>query len=334
MKKWLKHRFALTDAGVKSVIVGSGETAIQNISYMLPVGLLFLLIKDMLNDTFQEHTMIYLIGGIVCLVFIYMISYFQYNETYLATYVETGKRRINLAEKLRKIPLSFFEKRDLADLTTSIMNDCDVLEQSQSHFVPPLIGSMLSTAVMAISLFALNWKLALAVFWVLPISFIVIISSSKMQNTLSAKTSAAKIEYEAGVQECIEVTNDLHANNAEEAYLHDLVQKIKNYEKSSVMGEFGKAAFIACSSLILRLGIATVILTGANILRTEEIDLLMFIFFALVASRIYDPLDSALQHLAILISTNRNIERMNEIMEQKMQSGHTELTNQGYDMIF
>ncbi len=334
MKKWLKHRFALTDAGVKSVIVGSGETAIQNISYMLPVGLLFLLIKDMLNDTFQEHTMIYLIGGIVCLVFIYIISYFQYNETYLATYVETGKRRINLAEKLRKIPLSFFEKRDLADLTTSIMNDCDVLEQSQSHFVPPLIGSMLSTAVMAISLFALNWKLALAVFWVLPISFIVIISSSKMQNTLSAKTSAAKIEYEAGVQECIEVTNDLHANNAEEAYLHDLVQKIKNYEKSSVMGEFGKAAFIACSSLILRLGIATVILTGANLLRTGEIDLLMFIFFALVASRIYDPLDSALQHLAILISTNRNIERMNEIMEQKMQSGHTELTNQGYDMIF
>ena len=334
MKKWLKHRFALTDAGVKSVIVGSGETAIQNISYMLPVGLLFLLIKDMLNDTFQEHTMIYLIGGIVCLVFIYIISYFQYNETYLATYVETGKRRINLAEKLRKIPLSFFEKRDLADLTTSIMNDCDVLEQSQSHFVPPLIGSMLSTAVMAISLFALNWKLALAVFWVLPISFIVIISSSKMQNTLSAKTSAAKIEYEAGVQECIEVTNDLHANNAEETYLHDLVQKIKNYEKSSVMGEFGKAAFIACSSLILRLGIATVILTGANVLRTGEIDLLMFIFFALVASRIYDPLDSALQHLAILISTNRNIERMNEIMEQKMQSGHTELTNQGYDMIF
>ncbi len=334
MKKWLKHRFALTDAGVKSVIVGSIETAIQNISYMLPVGLLFLLIKDMLNDTFQEHTMIYLIGGIVCLVFIYIISYFQYNETYLATYVETGKRRINLAEKLRKIPLSFFEKRDLADLTTSIMNDCDVLEQSQSHFVPPLIGSMLSTAVMAISLFALNWKLALAVFWVLPISFIVIISSSKMQNTLSAKTSAAKIEYEAGVQECIEVTNDLHANNAEEAYLHDLVQKIKNYEKSSVMGEFGKAAFIACSSLILRLGIATVILTGANLLRTGEIDLLMFIFFALVASRIYDPLDSALQHLAILISTNRNIERMNEIMEQKMQSGHTELTNQGYDMIF
>lgn len=106
MKKWLKHRFTLTDAGVKSVIVGSVETAIQNISYMLPVGLLFLLIKDMLNDTFQEHTMIYLIGGIVCLVFIYIISYFQYNETYLATYVETGKRRINLAEKLRKIPLS------------------------------------------------------------------------------------------------------------------------------------------------------------------------------------------------------------------------------------
>lgn len=334
MKKWLKHRFALTDAGVKSVIIGSIETAIQNISYMLPVGLLFLLIKDMLNDTFQDHTMIYLIAGIACLVFIYVISYFQYNETYLATYVETGRRRINLAEKLRKIPLSFFEKRDLADLTTSIMNDCDVLEQSQSHFVPPLIGSMLSTAVMAISLFALNWKLALTVFWVLPISFIVIISSSKMQNTLSAKTSAAKIEYESGVQECIEVTKDLHANNAEEAYLHDLVQKIKNYEKSSVMGEFGKAAFIACSSLILRLGIATVILTGANLLRTGEIDLLMFIFFALVASRIYDPLDSALQHLAILISTNRNIERMNEIMEQKMQSGHTELTNQGYDMIF
>ena len=313
MKKWLKRRFALSDEGATAVLTGSIETALLNIACMLPVGLLFLLVKDLLDQKTGEYTMLYMAGSVICLAAILVIGYFQYNGTYLATYVETGKRRIALAEKLRKIPLSYFGKKDLADLTTSLM---------------------ISTTLMACMLFALEWKMALAVLWVLPVSFVLILCSAKVQNTLMRKTSDARVAYENGIQECIEAGDDLRSNNAEEEYLKGLEKKIKAFEKHSIWAEFGKASFIAASGLVLRFGIATTVLTGASLLIGGKIDLFLFLFFMLIVSRIYDPLDASLQNLAMIVSTHTNTERMNEILDQKVQSGEKALTNEGYDIIF
>ncbi len=152
---------------------------------MLPVALLYLLIKGLMEDTMQAHKTVYIIGSVICCVLILLTTRMQYNGTFLATYVETGVRRIALAEKLRKLPLSFFGKKDLADLTASIMNDCTILEQSQSHFVSPLIGSMISTALIAVSLLFFNWQMALAALWVLPVSFAVVLLSSGVQKRVS-----------------------------------------------------------------------------------------------------------------------------------------------------
>ncbi len=334
MKRWLKRRFALSDEGVVAVIAGSIETALENIACMVPVGLLFLLVKDLLNDTVATHTFFYIAGSAICLAVILVIAYFQYNGTYLATYVETGKRRILLAEKLRKIPLAYFAKRDLADLTTSLMNDCDVLEKSQSHFLPPLIGAVISTTLMSCMLFFLDWKMAVSVLWVLPISFVLILCSSRVQNHLMKKTTDARVSYESGIQECIEAADDLRSNNAGKLYLEGLEQKIKAFEKHSIWAEFGKASFIAASGLILRFGIATTVFMGAALLIDREIDLFTFLFFMLIVSRIYDPLDAALQNLAMIVSTNTNTARMNEILDQKVQDGAKELTNKGYDIVF
>lgn len=334
MKRWLKRRFALSDEGVVAVIAGSIETALENIACMVPVGLLFLLVKDLLNDTVATHTFFYIAGSAICLAVILVIAYFQYNGTYLATYVETGKRRILLAEKLRKIPLAYFAKRDLADLTTSLMNDCDVLEKSQSHFLPPLIGAVISTTLMSCMLFFLDWKMAVSVLWVLPISFVLILCSSRVQNHLMKKTTDARVSYESGIQECIEAADDLRSNNAEKLYLEGLEQKIKAFEKHSIWAEFGKVSFIAASGLILRFGIATTVFMGAALLIDREIDLFTFLFFMLIVSRIYDPLDAALQNLAMIVSTNTNTARMNEILDQKVQDGAKELTNKGYDIVF
>ncbi len=334
MKRWLKRRFALSDEGVVAVIAGSIETALENIACMVPVGLLFLLVKDLLNDTVATHTFFYIAGSAICLAVILVIAYFQYNGTYLATYVETGKRRILLAEKLRKIPLAYFAKRDLADLTTSLMNDCDVLEKSQSHFLPPLIGAVISTTLMSCMLFFLDWKMAVSVLWVLPISFVLILCSSRVQNHLMKKTTDARVSYESGIQECIEAADDLRSNDAEKLYLEGLEQKIKAFEKHSIWAEFGKASFIAASGLILRFGIATTVFMGAALLIDREIDLFTFLFFMLIVSRIYDPLDAALQNLAMIVSTNTNTARMNEILDQKVQDGAKELTNKGYDIVF
>jgi len=335
MIKKLQRRFALSRKGAIDTIKGSLFCALQNVAFMLPVGLLYLLVKDMLSGSLEKSRIpFYIVGCIVCAAIILITTRLQYNSTFLATYVETGVRRINLAEKLRKIPLSFFGKKDLADLTSAIMNDCAVLETSQSHQVCPLIGSIISTTVIAISLFAFDARMALASVWVLPIAFLIVAFASRVQKSLSKKSMQAKIACEDGIQECIETMPDLKANNAEKEYLAGLDKKIRHLESRLFKAEFGTAAFVVSSSLILRLGIATTALTGAYLLIKGETDILTFFMFLLVASRLYDPLENALQNLAAVIATNTNIERMNEILDCPVQDGKTELDNKGCDIKF
>lgn len=331
----LQRRFALSRKGAIDTITGSLFCALQNISFMLPVGLLYTLVKDLLNDNLgSQRIPFYAVGSVICTALILICTRLQYNGTFLATYVETGVRRINLAERLRKIPLSFFSKKDLADLTSSIMNDCAVLETSQSHYVAPLIGSIISTVLISLSLMFFNFKMALAAIWVLPAAFLIIAFASKVQKSLARKSMAAKVACEDGIQECMETMNDLRANNAEKSYLTSLVKKIKNVEKRAIISELGTASFVVSASLILRLGIATTALVGSALLIKGEIDILTFFMFLLVASRLYDPLEGALQNLAAVITTSTNIERMNEIMNCPVQTGSEKLGNNGCDIVF
>ena len=331
----LQRRFALSRKGATDVIKGSLFSALQNISFMLPVSLLYCLVRDMVNNELTSSQIpFYIIGSIVCAVFIVICTVFQYNSTFLATYVETGVRRIALAEKLRKIPLSFFGKKDLADLTSSIMNDCAVLETSQSHAVCPLIGAIISTTWISLSLLFFNWKMALAAIWVLPVAFAIIAFASGVQKKLAEKSMTAKIACEDGIQECMESMHDLRANNAEKRYIDGLVKKIRQVESRLIKSELGTAVFVVSAGLVLRLGIATTALVGAYLLTKGEIDILTFFMFLLVASRLYDPLEGTLQNLAAIIATNSNIERMNEIMDYSIQTGSDKLTNKGCDICF
>lgn len=331
----LQRRFALSRKGAMDVIKGSLFSALQNISFMLPVSLLYCLVRDMFNDELtSSQILFYVIGSTVCAVFIVICTAFQYNSTFLATYVETGVRRISLAEKLRKIPLSFFGKKDLADLTSSIMNDCAVLETSQSHAVCPLIGAIISTTLISLSLLFFNWKMALSSIWVLPVAFAIIAFASGVQKKLAEKSMTAKIACEDGIQECMETMHDLRANNAEKRYIGGLVKKIRQVETRLIKSELGTAVFVVSAGLVLRLGIATTALAGAYFLTKGEIDILTFFMFLLVASRLYDPLEGTLQNLAAIIATNSNIERMNEIMDYSIQSGSDKLKNKGCDICF
>lgn len=273
-------------------------------------------------------------GCLACLVLIFVVTRFQYNATYLATYVESGVRRISLAEKLRKIPLSFFGKKDLADLTNSIMGDCATLETAFSHFVPALVGSMISTTLISVSLFVYDWRMALAAIWVLPVAFAITLFSARIQEYFNKKAVAANVALENGVQECIESLQDLKANNAEKSYLKGLEKKIDHVEKRHIFTELGTALFVVSSTLILKFGIATVALVGSGLLIRGEIDIPLFFMFLLVASRLYAPLEGALQNLAAIIATKTNINRMNEILDHPVQTGSTTLTNQGCDIVF
>lgn len=331
----LQRKFALSEQGAKDLVKGIIACALQNIAFMFPVGLLYWLVGDLLEGGVSTvRVWFYIIGVIFSLLLIFFVTRLQYNATYLATYVETGVRRITLAEKLRKIPLSFFGKKDLADLTSTIMADCTTLETAFSHYIPALFGSMISTVLIAVSLFFFDWRMAIASLWVIPVAFIIIALSSKVQEKLNRKSMDAKMACADGIQECIEVIQDLKANNAEEQYLNGLDRKIKAVEKRAVIGEFGTATFVVSATLILKLGIATAALVGSGLLIQKSLDVLTFFMFLLVVSRLYDPLQSALQNLAAVISTRTNIARMNEILDHPIQTGSDQLKNKGYDIVF
>jgi ATP-binding cassette subfamily B protein IrtB len=330
----LQKKYALSRQGAKDLVKGCVACFFQYLSLMVPIALLYYLVSDLMNGDAGYRKWFYIGGCIVCVILILVTTWFQYNGTFFATYIESGVRRISIAEKLRKLPLSYFGKRDLADLTSTIMNDSAVLETAFSHFIPELVGSVASTTIVALGLFAFDVKMAFAALWVLPVSFAIVLSSSKLQQKLGRKQMDAKMACADGIQECIETVQDLKSNNAENEYLKGLFKKVDNVEKRMIVSEFGNAAFVVSASLVLKLGIASVALTGAYLLTRGELDVITFFMFLLVASRLYDPLQGALQNLAAIISTKTNIARMKEILDHDVQTGSEQLTNKGYDIQF
>lgn len=330
----LQRKYALSEQGAKDLVKGCIACAFQNLSFMFPVALLYYLVGDMINGGAQGKAALYIAGCVIAVGFILLTTWFQYNATYFATYIESGVRRITLAEKLRKIPLSFFGKKDLADLTSTIMADCATLETAFSHFIPELVGSIISTVLVVICLFFFDWRMALASLWVLPVSFAILPLSYRVQDMLNQKSMAVKMACADGIQECIETVRDLKANNAEDTYLGKLDEKIKAVEKRAIVSELGTAVFVVSAQMILKFGIATVALVGSVLLIQGSLDVLTFFLFLLVAARLYDPLQSSLQNLAAIISTRTNIARMKEILDHPVQSGEDSLSNQGCDIVF
>lgn len=330
----IQKAIASSREGAVGLIKGVLACAFQNVAFMLPTSLLYFLVRDLMNRTVNGRTAFYVCGCIVCFALILVTTWFQYNSTYFTTYKESGKRRLTLAERLRKLPLAFFGKRDLADLTGTIMADCEVLGKNCSHFIPGLFGSLISTVLIALGLFIFDWRMALAALWVIPISIVILLGSYKVQDRVQKKTMAVKMACADGIQEYIETLRDLKANNAEDVYLSGLSKKIKAVEKQTVSAELTNAAFVTSAGMVLKLGIAFVALTGSVLLMRGSIDVLSLFMFLLVASRLYDPMQGALQNLAAVIAMRVNVDRMNEILEYPIQTGSECLTNQGYDIVF
>lgn len=333
-KEKLQHKYALSEQGAKDMLKGFVTVTISNIVLMLPVGMLYMLVKNYMNHTLEGKGIMFAVGCILCLLLIGITTYIQYNATFLSTYVESGVRRISLAEKLRKIPLSFFGKKDLSDLTSTIMADCATLETASSHWIPELVGACISTALVALSLFFFDWRMAIAALWVLPVSFLIVACSGNVQRNLGRRQMELKMACADGIQECLETVRDLKANNAQEEYMAALDKKIKAVEKHAVTTELGTALFVSGAQMILKFGIATVALTGSILLAKGEIDVLTFFLFLLLVSRLYDPMQISLQNLAAIISADVQCKRMDEILSHDIQTGTDQLTNKGYDIEF
>ena len=331
----LKHKYALSENGAKKMIWAFVAVTLANLVLMAPVGLLYQLSSYLLEGNVPKDKLGFFGAGIIAAFFlIALTTYFQYKATFFSTYVESGVRRRTLAEKLRRLPLSFFGKKDLSDLTNSIMSDCALIETASSHWIPELIGSMISTTIIVISLLFFNWKMALAAIWVMPIAFIIVLTSRKGLKNVQKKTMSYKLTCLDGIQEGLETIRDLRSNNMTETYMEGLIKKIKDVEKNAIVLEFKNAAYVCSAQMILKLGIGTVALVGSLLLVKGEITVLTFFLFLLVVTRMYEPLQIALQNLSAIISLDTTCERMDEILSHEEQTGKEALTNQGYDITF
>lgn len=330
----LVHKYALSKQGAVDMIKAIISATISNIILMVPVALLYYLVRDYMAGNLGDKVLFYVAGCLITFVLIGISTYIQYNATFLSTYVESGVRRVTLAEKLRKIPLSFFGKKDLSDLTSTIMNDCAQMETASSHFIPELFGACISTALIAIGLFFFDWRMAIAALWVLPVSFLIVGCSGKLQKSLNKKQMVLKMACADGIQECLENVRDLQAYNTQEDYMKGLTGKIKAVEKHAIVTELGTAVFVGSSQMILKLGIATVALVGGVLLAKGELDILTFFMFLMVVSRIYDPMQVSLQNLAAVIASGVQSDRLDEILSHEVQDGTNTMKHDGYDIEF
>lgn len=332
-------KYALSKQGAKDLSKGIIYSALAYISLMLPVALLAYVLNVLLAPLLDQgqkniNILFYTVIGIAVLVLIFILHYLQYTVTYIGTYEESKRRRITLAEKLRTLPIRFFHERDLSDLTSTIMSDCAGFEHAFSHTVAQFWGSIISTIIVCIALLIYDWRMGLALLWVAPISFAIVLLSRKLQVKMGKKHINAKLELADGIQECLETVQDIKACNLEEEYLKKLDQKIDNAEKAQISSETMTASLVTAGQMILRLGLATVIVVGNTLMLKGETNLFSYILFLIAASRIYDPLSGAMTNMAELFNVDLQVDRLKSIQNYPEENGEKEYSTNGYDITF
>ena len=339
MIKALKNKYALSNQGAKDLLKGIIYSVLANISLMFPVILLAIVLNQLLAPILgmnapEISAIVYTVIGIVILAVVFIFHYCQYTAAYLGTYDESARRRISLAEKLRTLPLTFFHQRDIADLTSTIMGDCANFEHAFSHTVPQFFGAVISTGIVCVGLLIFNWQMGLALLWVAPISFAIVLLSRKWQEKLSKKHMNARLELAEGIQECLETVHDIKACNQEEDYLRKLDAKMDAAEKAQISSEMTTASLLTTGQMFLRLGLATVIVVGNSLVVNGNATLFTYILFLIAASRLYDPLSGAMANMAELFSVQLQVNRLKEIEEYPEETGEKEIHTNGYDITF
>lgn len=332
----LKHKYALSTQGAKDMIKACISVTVTNIALMMTASVLYMLIRDLLSrDLAMSKLPLYLIMSAVIIILVAVTNFIQYNMTFLTTYRESGVRRTSIAERLRRLPLSYFGKKNLADLTQNILGDCAQIETASSHWIPEIIGALISTTLVGLSLFIFfDWRMVLASFWVIPVSLGIVLSCSGLEKKAVKKNHAVKLDMSDSVQECLESIRDLRANNAEDRYMDMLEGKIRNVEKMALFTELKMAVYVNSASIILKLGIGTTAIVGGVLFAQGSIDILTFFMFLMLVARLYDPMQITLQNFAAVISVELQSERLDEVLSHEIQTGSEQKTNNGYDIVF
>lgn len=339
MTAYLKNKFALSDKGAKDLVKAIWSCTFLYISFMLPVGLLYLVLRALIAPYVGitaklQPLIVYVAISVVLIGIIGIFQYIEYNATFLASYEESANKRISIAERLREIPLSFFAKKDLSDLTTTIMSDCAGLEKAFSHFIPELLGAVISILLVGVGLLIFDYRMAIALLWVIPVAFLICIGGKNKQTKQNIIHQRAKLKRADAIQECIETVREIKANNQSEKYLANIDEILTYSEKINIKAELNTALYVASAQMLLRVGIATMVLMGVKLIAQGTLDFLTLLMFLIAVSRVFDPLSTALINLAAIFETELKVDRMKEIENQQIQSGKTNERFDNYDIKF
>ena len=333
-----QRKYALTDQGVKNTKKGAFWTVIVNLVVMCGMGILYLLMADfmdVLTDGGPLPGIALFLGLVVLFVILSLITHVQqYQATYGLVYNEVRATRLGLAERLRKLPLGYFGKRDLADLTETIMGDVNRMEHVWSHVLGYLYGAYISTAIIAVCLLVYDWRLAIACLWGVPVAFALLFGSRRLTSRAAERTKKAALRVSGGIQEALENVREIRATNQEERYLEGLNRKIDEHERVTIRGELGTGVFVNGASVIMRMGVATTILVGANLILAGRIDFMLLFLFLLVITRVYAPFDQSLALIAEMFVSQVSADRMMEIYETPIAEGAETFAPQGHDIVF
>ena len=336
--KNFQRKYALTDQGVKNTKKGAFWTVIVNLVVMGGMGILYLLMNTLigtLTDGAPLPGPALFLGLVIAFVILSFVTHLQqYHATYGLVYNEVKSTRLSLAERLRKLPLGYFGKRDLADLTETLMGDVNRMEHVWSHVLGYLYGAYISTAIIAVCLLVYDWRLTIACLWGVPVAFGLLFGTRKISARASERTKQAAIRVSDGIQEALENVREIRATNQEVRYLAGLNQKIDDHEKVTIQGELGTGIFVNAASVIMRLGVATTILAGASLIVSGQIDFMLLFLFLLVITRVYAPFDQSLALIAELFVSQVSADRMNEIYDTPTAEGAEVFQPKGHDIVF
>ena len=336
--KNFQRKYALTDQGVKNAKKGAFWTVIVNLVVMDGMGILYLLMYGLmgtLTDGAPLPGPALFLGLVIAFVILSFVTHLQqYHATYGLVYNEVKSTRLSLAERLRKLPLGYFGKRDLADLTETLMGDVNRMEHVWSHVLGYLYGAYISTAIIAVCLLVYDWRLTIACLWGVPVAFGLLFGTRKISAQASERTKKAAVRVSDGIQEALENVREIRATNQEARYLAGLNQKIDDHEKVTIQGELGTGIFVNAASVIMRLGVATTILAGASLILSGQIDFMLLFLFLLVITRVYAPFDQSLALIAELFVSQVSADRMNEIYNTPTAEGVERFQPKGHDIVF
>ena len=339
MWRRIQDAFALTDQGMKDFMRGAGFCALANLMLMLPIVVLYFTASDFIRYLGDPAVglpsmALYAVGIVAALAVMFVTQMWEYRGTYTVVYQESARKRIAIAERLRLLPLSFFGKRDLSDLTSVIMKDCSDQERLFSHTMPQIFGMGASTLVFAVMMFAFDWRLAASALWPIPVALVALLLTARVQKSHTAKKNAASLSFVDGLQEYLECHREIRSLNKVSAFQGELDRCIDCFEREKIDAELAMGVAVCSAQGFLRLGIASVIVVGTMLLVAGQIDFLVFFVYLLAVTRVYDPINVILQAIAELMDMSLSLERMRAIENEPIQTGRTSFEPQGYDVVF